>query len=33
MAVFRSDQAQLTFGVEASIGGDPEMTIEPRTFL
>ncbi|MAH45020.1 hypothetical protein CMI37_04275 [Candidatus Pacearchaeota archaeon] len=25
MAVFRSDQAQLTFGVEASIGGDPEM--------
>jgi len=25
MAVFRSDQAQLTFGVEAAIGGDPEM--------
>ena len=25
MAVFRSDQAQLTFAVEAAIGGDPEM--------
>ena len=25
MAVFRSDQALLTFAVEAAIGGDPEM--------
>ena len=25
MAVFRSDQAQLTFAVEAAQGGDPEM--------
>ena len=25
MAVYRSDQAQLTFGVEAAQGGDPEL--------
>ena len=25
MAVYRGDQAQLTFGVEAAQGGDPEM--------
>jgi len=27
MAVFRSDQAQLTFAVEAAPGGDPEMMV------
>ena len=30
MAVYRSDQAQLTIGVEAAQGGDPEMNSGTR---